>query len=212
MSKFENNFKLVKRLLSSRVPPDVADRIAHESLDKRGFLTMVDPIGALVDPIGALVDPIGALDAQLKRPQRHDLRSIPGYMRLVARVDALLLAELTDRESFVDALGGDDERGVAPVAPGEQQVMAPELDIVVEEGENLRKLLIDILSAGELGMLPALSHLKARAAKQPEAVLGSVIGKLTKVLQQRKRQLEEFADGLTVQEYEVVHKALDLWT
>jgi hypothetical protein len=38
-----------------------------------------------------------------------------------------------------------------------------------------------------------------------------VIGKLTGILQQRQRQLEEFADGLTAQEYEVVHMALDLW-
>jgi hypothetical protein len=56
MSEFENNFKLVKRLLSSRVPEDVADRIAHESLDKRAFLAMDHPIGAL--------------DAELKRPQK----------------------------------------------------------------------------------------------------------------------------------------------
>jgi hypothetical protein len=38
-----------------------------------------------------------------------------------------------------------------------------------------------------------------------------VIGELMKILQQRQRQLEEFADGLAMQEYEVVHVALDLW-
>jgi hypothetical protein len=38
-----------------------------------------------------------------------------------------------------------------------------------------------------------------------------VIGKLSRILQQRQWQREEFADGLTMQEYEVVYVALDLW-
>jgi hypothetical protein len=39
MSEFQNNFNLVKMLLSRRVPSDVAHGIAHKWLDKRGFLT-----------------------------------------------------------------------------------------------------------------------------------------------------------------------------
>jgi hypothetical protein len=57
----------------------------------------------------------------------------------------------------------------------------------------------------------ALWQLKAQAARSQGAGLGSAIGKLTKVLQQRQRRLEQFADGLAAQEYEVVHMALDLW-
>jgi hypothetical protein len=69
-------------------------------------------------------DPIGALDAELKCPQRHALRSMPGYMSVVAKVDALRWAQLTDPQSFVDSLTRDDE----------WQVMAQVLDIVLEEG------------------------------------------------------------------------------
>jgi hypothetical protein len=181
MSEFQNDFNLVKMLLSRRVLSDVAQGIAHKWLDKRNFLTMDDPIGAL--------------DAELKRPQRHDLRSMPGYRNVLARVDALHRAQLTDPLSFVDSLTRD-----------EWQVMAQALDIVLEEGENLRSHLLVTLSAEGLGMLPALSQLKAQGEG-----LRSVIGKLTNILQQRQRQLEEFADGLTMQEYEVVHVALDLW-
>jgi hypothetical protein len=89
--------------------------------------------------------------------------------------------------------------------------MAQALDIVLEEGETLRSLLLDNLSAEDLGMLPALSQLKAQAARLQGAGLRSVIGKLTKILQQRQRQLEKFADGLTMQEDKVVYVALDLW-
>jgi hypothetical protein len=84
--------------------------------------------------------------------------------------------------------------------------MAQEFDIFVEEGEDLRSLLIGSL---EKGMLPALSHLKA--ARRPGPALGRVIGKLRGVLQRRQRRREQFADGLSVQEYEVVYVALDLW-
>jgi hypothetical protein len=84
--------------------------------------------------------------------------------------------------------------------------MAQALDIVLEEGENLRSLLIGILSAEDLGML------KAQAARPQGAALGSVIGKLMKVLQRQQQRREQFADGLSVQEYEVVHLALDLWS
>jgi hypothetical protein len=90
MSEFQNNFNLVKMLLSRRVPSDVAHGIAHKWLDKRDFLTIDDPIGAL--------------DAESKRPQRHALRSMPGYRSVVARVDALRRAQLTDSLSFVDSL------------------------------------------------------------------------------------------------------------
>jgi hypothetical protein len=186
MSEFQNNFNLVQTLLSRRAPPDVAHGIAHMWLDKRSFLTMEDPIGALA--------------AQLKSPRRDALRSMPGHKRVVARVDALHRAQLTDPLSFVNSL-----------TPDELQVIAQALDIVLGEGENLCSHLLYILSAEGLGMLPALSGLEALAKRRPEAALGSVIGKLTKVLQQRQRQLEEFADGLIVQEYEVVHMALDLW-
>jgi hypothetical protein len=184
MPELQNNFHLVRRLLSSRVPPDVAHGIAHEWLDKRGFLAMEDPVGAL--------------HAELNRRQRGDLRSMPGYRRVLAQVDALRLAELTAPQSFVDSL-----------TPDEKDVMAQESDIFVEEGENLRSLLIGSLE--EEGMLPALSHLKAQAARRPGPALGRVIGKLTEVLQQRQRRREQFADGLSAPEYEVVYVALDLW-
>jgi hypothetical protein len=166
---------------------DVGNGIAHELLDKRGFLAMDDPIGAL--------------HAELQRPRRGDLRSMPGHRRVVAKMDALRLSELTDPQSFVDSLTRDDE----------WQVMVRELDIFLEEGEDLRSYLLGTLSPEGLGMLPALSHLKALAARRPGAALGSVIGKLTGILRRRQQRREEFADGLTVQEYEVVHKALDLW-
>jgi hypothetical protein len=182
MSELENNFHLVQRLLSSRVPSDLAHGIAHEWLDKRGFLAMDDPVGAL--------------HAELNRHRRSDLRSMPGYRSVLAKVDALRLAELTDPRSFVDSL-----------TPDEKDVMAQEFDIFVEEGEDLRSLLIGSLEEG--GMLPALSHLKA--ARRPGPAHGRVIGKLTGVLQRRQRRREQFADGLSVQEYEVVHVALDLW-
>jgi hypothetical protein len=165
----------------------VAHGIAHKWLDKRGFLAMDDPIGSL--------------HAELKRPQRRDLRLMPGYRRVVAKVDALRLAELTDPQSFVDTLTRD----------GEWQVMAQALDIVLEEGEDLRSYLLGILSAEDLGMLPALSHLKALAARRPGAALGGVIGKLTGILRRRQQRREQFADGLSVQEYGVVYVALDLW-
>jgi hypothetical protein len=181
MSEFEHNFNLVQMLLSRRVTPDLAHRIAHTSLGKRDFLSMPDPIGEL--------------HAELQRPQRSDLRSMPGYRRVLAKVDALRTAELTDPQSFVDSLTLD-----------ERDVMAQALDIFVEEGENLRSLLIGSLAEG---MLPALSNLKT--ALRPGPALGRVIGRLTKVLQHRQRRREQFADGLSVQEYEVVYVALDLW-
>jgi hypothetical protein len=183
MSEFQHDFNLVQMLLSRRVTPDLAHRIAHTSLGKGDFLTMPDPIGGL--------------RTELQRPQRGDLRSMPSYRSVLAKVDALRLAELTDPQSFVDSL-----------TPEEKDVMAQAFDIFVLEGEKLRSLLIGSL---EEGMLPALSHLQAQAERQPEAALGSLTGKLTKVLQRRQRRREQFADGLSVPEYEVVHVALDLW-
>jgi hypothetical protein len=57
-----------------------------------------------------------------------------------------------------------------------------------------------------------LSQLKAQAAWPQGAALGSVIGKLTGILRRRQQRREQFADGLSVQEYQVVHMALDLWS
>jgi hypothetical protein len=94
------------------------------------------------------------LDAELKRPERLALMSMPGYRSVAARVDALRRAQLTDPLSFVDSL-----------TRYEWQVMAQALDIVLEEGENLCSHLLHTLSVEGLGMLPALSHLKAQAAR-----------------------------------------------
>jgi hypothetical protein len=187
MSEFEHNFNLVQMLLSRRVTPDLAHRIAHESLDKPDFLTMDDPIRTL--------------HAELHRPQRGDLRSMPGHRRVVAKVDALRLAELTDPQSLVNSL-----------TPGEPEVMAQALDVFVEEGEELSSNLLVYLNSEGVELLTVLSDLKARMAREPVPALGSVIGKLTGLLRRRQQRRGEFAGGLTVQEYEVVYMALDLWS